>query len=152
MKNLFKLLTSVVLTLILTSTSLAETDIPESPEPQPSDLLMGRWISENILYNRGVELHTEFNFTNSTMTLTGSCVFPAPHGTTLTATLSSQIEFNGNDLYILETKNSLVDDGYRYCKVYVQPTRWQFYFNGLGKAVLIAPVPYGAQFSLVRPN
>ena len=115
---------------------------------QPADQIMGQWRTKNPLYGQGVTLYTEFLFLPENMTVTGRCFFRDQ--AELSVSLNVKVRFDGNDLWILEQKQAQVEDGLRYCRVYLTHDRWNFYFTGTGEAVLVAPVPYGTQFQLKR--
>ncbi|MFN3454257.1 MAG: hypothetical protein ACK41T_04800 [Pseudobdellovibrio sp.] len=138
---LFSLLT------LITVNAFAQT-VPTHPT-QPNQMMMGEWISEYPIYNQGTQIHTRFYFTPTTLNLTATCVFPY---TSLSTSLMTNVQYNQNDLYILENKSSTVNDGYRYCNIAVQRDRWQFYFSGNGKLVIFTPIPYNGRFDLIRPT
>jgi len=125
--------------------------VPQPPvQQQPSELLVGHWAAENIFYQQGLEIHTAFDFTTTSMTLIGLCIFPFGEPRQIEARVTAPVTFNGNEFIVLESRSSTSQVGDRYCRTYVQPARWQFYFNGTGKAILIAPAPYNTQLVLVR--
>ena len=122
-----------------------------NPTPQqPSDLLMGDWISTQPLYNRETTIYISFRFTPTTMTLGATCTYQFQNAQLSTAAIAP-VAYSQNNLEILQEVNASVNDGYRYCNVGLQPTVWQFYFDGAGNAVLFAQVPYGVRFNLIRP-
>lgn len=145
-----KTITNFLLASVLVLLSISAT-AESLPQPCPSDLLMGEWVSEYPIHDRGFEIYTSFNFTEDTMTLTATCQFHYPPAE-LTVSVEPRVRYQDNNIYIQETHNGQVNDGYRYCTASVQPAIWQFYFDGTGKAILFAPAPYGAQFKLVRPE
>ncbi len=147
----------ILIALLLGSVSFADDVLPQpqpptdSPAPTPAQLLQGEWVTTHPLIGRGLQLHLRFNFNVQAMVITGTCVF-LNDGTHMSVSVKSSVGYNRNDLYIYDRTNGQVSDGYRYCQVSTQPSTWQFYFNALGNAVLIAQVPYQAQFELTRPQ
>lgn len=122
-----------------------------APAPTPAQMLQGEWVTVHPMIGRGLQLHLRFNFNVTAMIITGTCVF-LNDGMHMSVSVKSAVGYNRNDLYIYDRTNGQVSDGYRYCQVSTQPSTWQFYFNALGNAVLIATVPYQAQFELTRPQ
>jgi hypothetical protein len=114
----------------------------------PADQIQGQWQSKHPIYTDTAALHMTFVFSKTKMKLTTNCVYN--DGSDLSASIEVQVQYLGTDLYIQESKQSIIDDGYKYCRVALTHAKWQFYFNGVGGAVLIAPIPYGMQFQLVR--
>lgn len=152
----------ILIALLLGSVSFADGLHPAPPEPTPpvdspapaptpAQMLQGEWVTTHPIIGRGLQLHLRFNFNVQAMMITGTCVF-LNDGTHMSVSVKSAVGYNRNDLYIYDRTNGQVSDGYRYCQVSTQPSTWQFYFNALGNAILIAQVPYQAQFELTRPQ
>lgn len=114
----------------------------------PADMIQGHWHARTPIYAQNAQLFMSFDFSKTQMKLTGTCVYQDQ--SELSASVQVHVAYAGSDLYIQESKQTQIDDGYKFCKVYLTHSKWQFYFNGVGAAVLIAPVPYGMQFQLVR--
>lgn len=139
-----KLIFSLFIVLSAFST-FAQELAPTNP------LIIGTWISDHPIYNRGVEIHTEFKFTATDMTLHATCVFPYQN-TQLVVGVNSQVSYEDNNIYVLEKNQGSINDGFRYCNAGLEPATWQFYFKdaNLNRAVLLAPIPYYHRFQLSR--
>lgn len=114
----------------------------------PADQIMGRWKTKNPIYNSGTAITSFFNFKPNALAVKAACQFQ--DGAQLEAQVKVAVVYHGTDVYIQETQSSIKEDGLRYCRVHLTQTKWSFYFNALGEAVLIAAVPYGMQFQLIR--
>lgn len=114
----------------------------------PADQILGRWKTKNPIYNSGTAITSYFNFKPNSLSVKAACDFQ--DGAYLEAQVKVAVVYQGSDVYIQETQSSIKEDGLRYCRVHLTQTKWSFYFNALGEAVLIAAVPYGMQFQLIR--
>ncbi|MBC7753496.1 MAG: hypothetical protein H7Z71_04605, partial [Moraxellaceae bacterium] len=63
---------------------------------------------------------------------------------------NSYANYNGNAIYIQENRQNTSQDPYHYCQAGLAPSVWTIYFDGYGRLILTMPVPYNAQFRLVR--
>lgn len=117
-------------------------------QTMPVDMIQGHWRARTPIYAQNSQLFMSFDFSRTQMRLTGTCVYPDQ--SSLSVSIKVRVQYLGSDLYIQESKQSQIDNGYKFCKVYLTHSKWQYYFNGVGSAVLVAPVPFGAQFQLVR--
>lgn len=121
------------------------------PAP-PQPLVLGHWKSDFPLQmtNR-VLIHTRFNFTPTTMIMHATCDFrgPYPH---LTVGVQTHAGYDHNLIYVYDTVDASVNDGYRYCNAAFRPSTWEVYFNStdLNRAVLFAPVPYQWRINISR--
>ena len=114
----------------------------------PTDQIQGRWNAKHPIYAKDASLFISFHFSKDHMKLSGTCVYDDQ--TQLQVSVSVKVAYVANDIYIQQSQQSEITDGYKFCRVALTHTKWQFYFNGTGQAVLIAAVPYGMQFQLVR--
>lgn len=113
----------------------------------PGNELLGRWRATNVQQGDGVQFHLSFNFTNNQATMTVTCNFI--DGVTLRATSSSAAYYAGQQIYIQQAQQNTTQDGNRYCRSTLQPSRWDAYVNGYGRMNLIIPVPYQS-LNLIR--
>lgn len=113
----------------------------------PGNDLLGRWRATQVQQGEGVQFRLSFNFTNNRAAMTVTCSFI--DGTVLRASASSFVYYSGNQIYIQESKQNTSQDGNRYCRSTLQPSRWEAYMNGYGNMNLIIPVPYQS-LTLVR--
>ena len=137
MKNLIALF---CLTLITTASASA----------LPVEGLLGHWKAQNTILGRDVQFQLSFNFEQEDTTLTVECLYH--DGSSLVATTSAHTNYSANEIYIQEKRQSVVDDGYRFCRSTLQPSMWRALFDGTGKMVLFLPAPYQAQLTLVQDN
>ena len=114
----------------------------------PVEGLLGSWTAQNFVQGRGVEFHMSFNFQEDTTQLTVKCYFY--DGAFLEAQALTNAHYIDNEIYLQNSRQSVVDDGYHFCRATLQPSRWTAYFDGTGKMVLFVPTPYQSRFTLVR--
>jgi len=122
--------------------------IPASAQVLPHEMLQGRWVAQNSTYGNNAAIWSSFNFQRTHMTVSARCVYP--DNSSLRVSAKVAVMYAGNEIYLRTSAADRKQDGLRYCQISLGPTRWQFYMNGLNRATLIAPVPYGTQFNLVR--
>ncbi len=115
----------------------------------PAELIQGQWIAKYPIFTRPSDLFMSFDFKNDEMKLNVKCVFSDLSKLDVTATV--KVNYVGNEIYIQESQSMKTNVGEKSCGVSLTQTKWQFYFNATGEAVLFAAVPYGAQFQLIRP-
>lgn len=138
-----------------TQISLAQTITPPvsspvvAPQPQPSDLLQGEWVSNYPIVRPDVEIYSRFVFTPDTMAITATCFYPL-YNSDLSVSVLTPVAYHQNNLYIQQQTQAVVNDGYRNCSIRLVPQVWQFYFDGTGKAILFTPGPYQQRYELVR--
>ncbi len=121
-----------------------------SVEAHPVEGILGRWIAQETVFSRGVDFQLAFDFQTFSTALTVKCLFH--DGAYLEAQTAARVVYQGNDIYIQESRQSLVDDRIHFCRATLQPSIWSAYFDGTGRIVLFVPVPYQARFSLVRDD
>jgi hypothetical protein len=134
-RNLFVL---SIITIFLTIPALAF----------PVEGLLGRWTAQNLTPGRGVYFQLSFDFQPESTRMTVKCLYE--RGGELEAQTQAHTGYNENEIYIHETKESVVSDGYRFCRATLQPALWTAYFDGAGKMILFIPAPYQTRFTLVR--
>lgn len=113
--------------------------------------IVGRWQAINRIGSFDTSFQVNFRFTSRDMGMRVQCYFR--DGSMLSAMVSTPVVYsvsNAYDIYIQRAVQAVVQDGQRFCRATLQPTRWTAYFNGLGNMQLIAAIPFGAQFNLVR--
>lgn len=139
---------------LLTLSAVAANDHRPSPLPQqPAPAILGHWASEEpTLMNNGVLIHTQFEFTKRDMTMFATCEF-GPYAQ-LTAGVRSRSAYNGSLIYVYDSVDASVNDGYRYCNASFRPSTWEVYFNAddMNRAVLFAPVPYQWRINISRTS
>lgn len=116
----------------------------------PVDGILGRWTAQEVMMGRGVQFHLSFDFQENSTSLNVNCVFF--DGAQLGAQVSAFATYEGNDIFIQETRETVANDGRHFCRATLQPTRWTAYFDGTGKIVLFVPVPYQTRFTLVHSD
>lgn len=114
----------------------------------PVDGILGRWVAQETILGRGVQFQLGVDFNEFTTDLTVKCFFN--DGAYLEAKTSAQVNYDGNDIFIQETRQAVIDDRFHFCRATLQPSRWSAYFDGTGRIVLFVPVPYQARFTLIR--
>ena len=126
--------------------------IPQLLLAQAVPGLLGQWKSEEVLYGRNVQFQVGFDFSATNAKINVNCLFT--NGAKLFASAESSATYNVNEIFVNETKQTVTDDGIRFCRASISPGKWTAYFNGAGKMVLFVPAPYQAQFNLipVLPN
>jgi hypothetical protein len=135
-KNIFSILFLLALAL------------PFQVQAEPVPGLLGRWVAEQPLYGRDVQFHLSFNFDEEKTTMTVQCAFR--NGDSLQISAQAFTRYDGNNIFIVERNEGVVNDGFHFCRATLDRSQWQAYFDGTGKMVLFVPVPYQARFSLVR--
>lgn len=128
--------------------TLLSFSISASSQVLPHEMLQGSWMSQNSIYGNNSAIWSSFNFQRTQMTVSARCVYP--DNSRLRVSAKVAVMYAGNEIYLRTSAADRKQDGIRYCQVSLGPTRWQFYMNGLNRATLLAPVPYGTQFNLVR--
>lgn len=141
---------------VLSLTSIANDHDHGHHHPVPSEphhtLILGQWTSDFPLQmtNR-VLIHTRFNFTPTTMTMHATCDFRGPYAH-LTVGVQTHAGYDHNLIYVYDTVDASVNDGYRYCNAAFRPSTWEVYFNSpdMNRAILFAPVPYQWRINVSR--
>jgi len=110
--------------------------------------LLGKWEAENVLMGRGVEFKLDFDFAEDEMEMTVHCYFY--DGAYLQTSVRSHVNYRRQDILIRQTQETISNDGYRFCRATVTPSRWVTHFDYHGRMILHMPTPYQAQFRLVR--
>lgn len=136
-KNWLLLTTFAVLCILITANSFAD------PVPQ----LLGRWKTEYPILGQGVQFRMNFEFSPDHTQLTVNCDFY--DGTHLSSNVAARTHYLNNEIYIDENRQSVVDNGYRFCRSTLQIARWMAYFDGTGKMLLIVPGASPSQVTLV---
>ena len=139
-KNWLLLAAFTILSVLITTKSLAE------PVPQ----LLGRWKTEYPILGEGVQFRMNFEFGPDHTQLTVNCDFY--DGTRLSSNIAARTHYHNNEIYIDENRQSVVDNGYRFCRSTLQIARWTAYFDGTGKMLLIVPGASPSQVTLVPDN
>ena len=112
--------------------------------------IWGRWIAQNYLQSRGVQLQLAFDFSPTAAQMTANCYFS--DGAALQASTYSYATYFNNEIYIQETRENATQDGYHFCRASLAPSTWSAYFDYSGRLVLYMPIPYQSQFFLVRTS
>lgn len=134
---------------VLSLSAFASHDNRPTPPPQP--LIVGEWQADQPYIGGQAWIWTNFIFTARDMTMHTTCEFRNPNVNLVTG-VTSDVAYNGNQIYIYERNQSSVNDGYRYCNSGINPATWEFYFQGADTdhAVIFAPVPYGMRWNVTR--
>lgn len=122
--------------------------LPFSTQAVPVPGLLGDWIAEEPLYDRDVRFHLGFSFEENRAKLLVQCAFR--NGQILETSANAAVQYDGNNIYILEKNEGSVNDGFHFCRATLERSRWEAFFDGTGKMVLFVPVPYQSRLTLVR--
>lgn len=122
--------------------------LPFHAKALPVDGLLGNWIAEENLLGRDVQFRLSFSFEEDHAQLSVECAFR--DGQLLSTRAISAVQYDGNQIYILERNEGSVNDGFHFCRATLDRSQWQAYFDGTGKMVLFVPVPFQARFTLIR--
>jgi hypothetical protein len=114
----------------------------------PVEGLLGRWIAQEPIPGRDVIFNLAFNFCEDRTEMQVNCVYRTHQS--LTATAVAQTVYDGNEIYLQENNENVVNDGFRFCRATLMPAQWEALFDGLGNMVLFIPAPYQSRLTLVR--
>jgi hypothetical protein len=114
----------------------------------PVQGLLGRWRAQNTILGPDVQFLLYFTFDLEFTTQTVQCLYL--DGSSLIATTSAYTNYLAHNIYIQETRQAVVNDGYRFCRSTLQPSMWRALFDVTGRMVLILPAPYQTQLTLIR--
>ena len=128
--------------------ALAFTLISSFALAHPHQQFYGKWNSINPIYNRDVNFYVGFRFSPSSVAMTVDCSFL--DGAHLSATVHSRVNYFGNEIHVMQTQQTVAQDGYRFCRATLQPARWLSYFDAYGRLVLTVGAPYQTQFVLEK--
>lgn len=115
----------------------------------PADQIMGKWQAQEPLHTNAANLFLTFEFTPAEVEMGVTCVFHQNYDQ-LSVSVHSAVVYQNHSIFIQEARQGTIEDGQKYCQVFVKPSRWDFLFNAYGQLVLFIPVPWQAQFTLVR--
>ena len=127
---------------------LIALSLPFQSKAEPVAGILGNWFAEETLFGRDVSFRLGFSFTEDRARLSVQCAYR--DGQLLETFATARVQYDGNNIYITERNEGLVNDGFHYCRATLDHSRWEAYFDGTGKMVLFVPVPYQARFTLVR--
>lgn len=122
--------------------------LPFQTKAEPVPGILGNWIAEEALFGRDVSFRLGFSFQEETAQISVQCAFR--NGQLLETSAVARVQYDGNNIFILERNEGTVNDGFHFCRATLDRSRWEAYFDGTGKMVLFVPVPYQARFTLVR--
>ncbi len=122
--------------------------LPFKSKAEPVAGILGNWIAEETLFGREASFRIGFSFTNDQARISVQCAYR--DGQRLETSAISSVQYDGNNIYIVERNEGTVNDGFHYCRATLDRSRWEAYFDGTGKMVLFVPVPYQARFTLIR--
>lgn len=129
--------------------SLIISFLATSAFAQAVDGIYGNWQTENSIYGQGVEFTVQFNFNDTSASVSVDCAFN--DGVLLHASAESLATYDGNEIKIHEAKQTVSQDGQRFCRATMYRAIWTAYFDGTGKMVLFVPGPYQTnRFTLVK--
>lgn len=122
--------------------------LPFQASALPVEGLLGNWIAEEPLQGRDVQFRLSFSFQDEYATLAVECAFR--NGQRLSTLAVAAVQYDGNNIFILERNEGVVNDGFNFCRATLDRSRWEAYFDGTGKMVLFVSVPYQTRLILVR--
>lgn len=134
---------SVILFLVMTTIFYT---FKASAQPAPG--ILGRWRAEYPIRDQGVNFYLRFNFQSYSTQLDVLCQFF--DGAQLQTSAIARTHYFNNDIYIDENRQSVVNDGYHFCRSTLQIDRWSAYFDGMGRMILFVSTPYQQRVSLIR--
>ncbi len=110
--------------------------------------ILGRWVALENIEGQDVRFQLRFNFNAYQTEMSATCLYP--DGAWLQARAGSATAYQGNEIYIQQNSNAVIDDGFHFCRATLQPARWTAYFDGIGRLILFVNVPYQSRLTLVR--
>ncbi len=110
--------------------------------------LLGRWRAIDYVQGQNVEFDLRFNFQQDMTEMSVTCLYP--DGASLETHAQASTNYSANEIYIQQTNNSVIDDGFHFCRATLQPTKWTAYFDGTGQMVLFVDVPFQSRLTLAR--
>lgn len=115
----------------------------------PADQIMGKWYAKEPLHTNVANVYLRFEFTPYEVEMGATCVFHQNYDQ-LSVSVRSAAIYQDHSIFIQEARQGTIEDGQKYCQVFVKPSRWDYLFNAYGQMVLFVPVPWQAQFTLNR--
>lgn len=106
----------------------------------PNQAILGRWHTVQPIVYPEVVFNLGFSFDYNYVRLTTYCNFR--DGVRMSATATSAVRYNVNQINILQRREAVTQDGVRFCRATLDRSYWIAYFDGYGIMYLTLPAPY----------